>query len=117
MAQLRWQHDIGAVIAAQVWDPGGLRAVKDAKSGFYSWEAVRPSVVLLVQDLHSCQADGKNVVCVKWKHSVGSRVFRCNEPMRLQFKCVYIHVWCPLFMLVYFLAMCIDKDHTILVII
>lgn len=83
MAQLRWQHDIGAVIAAQVWNPGGLRAAKDAKSGFYSWEAVRPSVVLLVQDLHSCQADGKTVVCVKWKHCALSRVLDAMS------RCVY----------------------------
>lgn len=60
MAQLRWQHDIGAVIAMQVWDPGGLWAVKEARFGFYTVaeKLLDPSVVLFVQDLHSCQADG-----------------------------------------------------------
>lgn len=45
MAQLRWQRDIGAVIATQVWDPGGPELAFIAKT------LLRPTIVLLVQDL------------------------------------------------------------------
>lgn len=53
MTLLRWQHDIGAVIAEQVWDPRGLRQWTTPDVAFIAEEQL---VVWLVQDLHSRQA-------------------------------------------------------------
>lgn len=42
MTLLRWQHDIGAVIGGQVWDPRGLRQWTTPDLAFISEEPFSP---------------------------------------------------------------------------